>query len=149
MDHGGGQLPGTLLPCRTVGREELHWGLLGRKIPIRKRCLLKGPHGWLLYSGQILDHFLPFSPVCWQVKRRINSLSCKLLTQRSTETPSYNTEIHWEFKPQLTQSLGSTQFFLLSVRHTSSLQETDDTSKHLRVRSGHIVTPAEAFRYQV
>lgn len=78
----------------------------------------KGPHSWLLYSkGQILDHFLPFSPVCWQVNRRIKSLSCKPLTWGSIVAPCYSTERNREFKPKLTQRHGSTQFFFLSIRY--------------------------------
>lgn len=90
----------------------------------RKRWLPSGTSQLApLFRGQISEHFLPFSPVCWQVKGRIKLLPSKPLTWGSMAGPHYNIERNCEFKPKVTQRHGSTRFFLLSIRHKNLFRQ--------------------------
>lgn len=90
----------------------------------RKRWLPSGTSQLApLFRGQISELFLPFSPVCWQVKGRIKLLPSKPLTWGSMAGPRYNIERNCEFKPKVTQRHGSIRFFLLSIRHKNLFRQ--------------------------
>lgn len=104
----------NLFSCHTGEfTEELHWAgnfQLGRAISP------KGPRPPPLFRGQSLDHFLTFSQICWQAKRRNKLLFCKLATWGSVVALCHNTEQENGIKTQADTKPWENPILILNIR---------------------------------